>query len=310
MQTIIGTAFNAILLGLAMVALGAIFGRLHPTIDLFGQFLLPAIVGSAGLAVLAALTGRYATTALAAVALFANLVIAWPWITAPAPTEATGPRFKLLLLNVYYNNPRLEVAAQLIRDTSPDIVVLLEMIPRLRPGFDAIAAAYPHRVECWQLKQCDALILSRYPLQDIRDTLPSPQYRRPMGAVRVSHANREFTLFATHLSLPPLLEGRSRQPNEIKEITLAVNSVPGARLIVGDFNASTWGAIVTHVREKASLTALTGPGGTWPTFLPLHMGIPIDHVLTSDELVAHKRELVTIAGTDHRAVLAEIAFKN
>lgn len=310
MQTMIGTAFNTILLGLAMVALGAVFGRLHPFIDLFGQFLLPAIVGSAVLAILAALMGRYATAALAGVALLANLVIAWPWITAPAATEMNGPRFKLLLLNIYYNNPRLELATQLIRDTNPDVVVLLEMIPRLRPAFDEIATTYPHRVECWQETQYDALILSRHPLQDIRDTLPPPQYRRPMGAVRVSLADREFTLFPTHLSLPPLLEGRSRQPNEIKEIALAVNSVRGARLLVGDFNASTWGAIVTRVREEASLTALTGPGGTWPTFLPLHMGIPIDHVLTSSELVARTRNLVTVAGTDHRAVLAEIAFKN
>lgn len=310
MQTIIGTAFNAILLGLAMVAMGAVFGRLHPIIDLFGQFLLPAIVGSAALAILAALTGRYATAALAAVALFANLVIAWPWVTAPAATEANGPRFKLLLLNVYYNNPRLEVAAQLIRDTNPDVVVLLEMIPRLRPGFDAIAAAYPHRLECWQGPRCDALILSRFPLTDISASLPPAKTRRSLASAAIEIEGKSLTLFAAHLILPFPFTAFDIQPAQADDVAAAVASTSGARLLIGDFNAATWSASVTKQRERAGLTALTGPGGTWPTFLPLHMGIPIDHVLTSNELVAHKREVITIAGTDHRAVLAEVAFKN
>lgn len=310
MHALISTFFNTVLLGLLLVAGGAVFGRVHPLIDIFGQFVLPAIVAAAALAILTALTGRYLTAALAAAALLANLAIAWPWVSAPVQPDATGPRFKLLLFNVYYNNPRLDLAAKLIRDTNADVVVLLEMIPRVRPAFDEIAASYPYRVECWQQKACDALILSRFPLQDIRDSLPPPLYRRPTAAVRLTVDERALTLFAAHLSLPPLLEGKSRQPNETKEIASAMNSVPGPRLLVGDFNASTWGAIVGHARTSASLTALTGPGGSWPTFLPMHMGIPIDHVLASSDLVPLSRQLVTVSGSDHRAVLAEIAFKN
>jgi endonuclease/exonuclease/phosphatase (EEP) superfamily protein YafD len=39
------------------------------------------------------------------------------------------------------------------------------------------------------------------------------------------------------------------------------------------------------------------------------MGIPIDHVLATQELALISRKLLTISGSDHRAVVAEIAFK-
>jgi endonuclease/exonuclease/phosphatase (EEP) superfamily protein YafD len=309
MHTLISTAFNAALLGLFLVAFGAVFGRVHPLIDLFGQFVLPAIVGAAALAVLTALTGRYMTMTLAVAALLANLAVASPWITSPTPVETSGPRFKLLMLNVYYNNPRLDLAEQLIRSTNADVVVLLEMIPRLRPAFDKIAAAYPHRLECWQGPRCDALILSRFPLTDISSKLPPAKTRRSLASATVEIEGRSLTLFAAHLILPFPFTRFATQPAQADDLAASVASVSGPRLLVGDFNAATWSASVAKQRDSG-LTALTGPGGSWPTFLPKHLGIPIDHVLTSSDLAPRSRKFINVAGSDHRAVLAEIAFKN
>lgn len=77
----------------------------------------------------------------------------------------------------------------------------------------------------------------------------------------------------------------------------------------GDFNAATWGATMSALRERTGMEILTGVGGTWPTFLPRHLGIPIDHVMASDDLVMRTREVINVPGSDHRAVVTEIAFK-
>jgi hypothetical protein len=42
MKLFIGAFFNAGLLGLALVVLGVLIGKLHPVIDLFAHFSLPA----------------------------------------------------------------------------------------------------------------------------------------------------------------------------------------------------------------------------------------------------------------------------
>jgi endonuclease/exonuclease/phosphatase (EEP) superfamily protein YafD len=311
MHTLISAFCNAVLIGIFLVAFGAAFGRIHPTIDLVGQFVLAAMVGAVLIALLALLTARYTTAIVAVAALLTNLLIVWPFIHAPTATAQSGDtRVKVLLFNVYYYNTRLDEAAKAVRELNPDIVVLLEVIPQIRPRLDAFVDQYPHRVESWQKRPADALILSRYPLEDIAASLPAPKHRRPMGAARVTIGERTLTLFAAHLSLPPLLQGRNSQLPEMQEIAETVNAVSGPRLLVGDFNASTWGAVITSARNYAALEVLPGPSGTWPSFLPRDMGIPIDHMLASQDVTFLSRQVITMPGSDHRAVLAEIAIKN
>jgi endonuclease/exonuclease/phosphatase (EEP) superfamily protein YafD len=310
MHTLISAFCNAVLIGLFIVAFGATFGRLNPLIDLFGQFVLPALVGAVVIALIALMTARYGTALVAVAALLVNMLIAWPWIQNPTPAEAHGPTVKVLLFNIYYYNRRLDEAAKVVRELNPDIVILHEVIPRVRPDLDAMVDAFPYRVESWLERPADALILSRFPLEDLAAELPVPKHRRPLGAAKVTIGERTLTLFAAHLSLPPLLEGKGSQMGEMHEIAETINTRTGPRLLVGDFNASTWGAVITHARTFAALEVLTGPSGSWPTFLPRDLGIPIDHMLASQEITFVSRKLITIPGSDHRAVLAEIKFKN
>ena len=310
MNAILSTTFYAALAGLFLSAVAALFGRTHPLLDAFGQFLLPAIVGAASLALLAFLTARYTTGALAVAALLLNLAVAWPWLQSPPTVEANGPRFKLLLFNVFYHNPRLDLVAPLVRKTNADVVVLLEVTPRIRSQLGALEAAYPYRIECWRQPRCDALILSRFPLTDNIAALPAAHTNRSLGSVAVDVNGRQLNLFAAHLTLPFPFNRYGMQPEQAAEVADAVKAATGARLLVGDFNAAGWGAAMRNIGDAAGLTALTGPGGSWPSFLPRQLGIPIDHVLASPELALVSRELIAVKGSDHRAVLAEIAFRD
>jgi endonuclease/exonuclease/phosphatase (EEP) superfamily protein YafD len=228
-----------------------------------------------------------------------------------AAVQADGTRFKVLSFNVFVYNPRFDLVARLVREANADIVVLYEIVPRVRRELDALASEFPHRLECWQEKQCDILILSRLPLQDLRPSWPPPKLRRPLAGARVTIGQRTLTLFAAHLSLPyPLERRRTAQMDEAREVAEVVNNVAGPRLLVGDFNASPWSTSVGLIRTFAALDVLTGPGGTWPSFLPKHVAIPIDHVLASRDVALLSRRLITVFGSDHRAVLAEIAFRD
>lgn len=309
MQTLISAFLYASLAALICVVFAVAFPRLHPLVDLFAQFLLAAIVGAALIAVFAALIGRPVIAAAAGVVLLAALALGWPWLQAPSAGAADGPRFTLMTFNVYYYNRSLDRAVALIRAKRPDILVLLEVIPEVRPGLSALETDYPYRVECWRERPCDALIFSRFPLTDISVELPEPTFRRPLGAVRTEIEGRPLTVFAAHLSLPYPLDPRARQPGEIEAISTAIASIQGPRVMSGDFNAATWGATMSALRERTGMEILTGVGGTWPTFLPRHLGIPIDHVMASDDLVMRTREVINVPGSDHRAVVTEIAFK-
>lgn len=309
MNLFIGAFFNAAILGLAAVIIGVLAGKLHPLLDLFAHFLLPAIIAALVMALLAALAGRTTTMLIFVGFVIALTALAWPWVQQPAKVPATGPRFTLMAFNVYYHNGQLERVAGLVRETRPDIVVLLEVEAHVRPQLDTVATQYPYRVECWQETWCDALVLSRLPLTDIRSTLPAPKFRRPMGAVEVTIEDRKLTLFPAHLSLPYPLNGRDAQTGEIDEVIKTIAGIAGPRILTGDFNASPWATTMGKPQTQLNMTLLTGGDGSWPTFLPRAMGIPIDHVLATQELALLSRKLFTVSGSDHRAVLAEIAFK-
>jgi endonuclease/exonuclease/phosphatase (EEP) superfamily protein YafD len=309
MNLVTGTFFNAAILGIATVILGTLLGRFHPLLDLFAHFLLPATVSALVMALLAVLAGRTPTMLIFVGLALLMTALLWPWTRQPASVPATGPRFTLMTFNVYYNNPRLERVAELIRETKPDIVVLLEVVPRVRPALDAVADQYPYRVESWQHQWGDALVLSRFPLTDVQTSLPEAKFRRPMGAVEVAIEGRKLTLLPTHLSLPYPLNGREMQTGEIKEVVTTVAGINGPRILLGDFNASPWATTMALPQTELSMTLLTGGDGSWPTFLPRAMGIPIDHILATPEFALKSRKLFTVSGSDHRAVLAEVAFK-
>ncbi len=255
------------------------------------------------MALLAAFAGRTTAMLIFMVLAAAAIALVWPWVQQPSAAAATGPRFTLMTFNVYYNNPQLDRIADFVRETKPDIVVLLEVKPFVRRSLDAVVDQYPYRVECGQEKWCDALVLSRFPLTDIRANLPESKFRRPMGAVEVTIGGRK------HLSLPYPIDRCCVQTAEIEEVVETIATVSGPRILAGDFNASAWAATMSRPREQLNMTLLTGGDGTWPTFLPRAMSIPIDHVLATQELSLLSRRLVTVSGSDHRAVLAGIAFK-
>ncbi|MCE9522114.1 MAG: endonuclease/exonuclease/phosphatase family protein [Alphaproteobacteria bacterium] len=309
MNAVLNLAFNAVLAGLFLVPLGALFGRANPLIDSFGPFLLPAIVGAAALALLALLAARYAVGLLAIVALLANLAMVWPWIQDQPAAQTNGPRFKVLLFNVYYHNPRLELVAPLARNSDADIVVLLEVVPHVLAKLDAVKADYPYQIEFWDSVRSDALILSRFPLTDTVASLPPARTPRSLASATVDIKGRTLTLFAAHFTLPFPFRNYADQPAQAEDLAAAITASAGPRLLVGDFNAAAWGATMAHIRATSGMRLLTGSGGSWPSFLPRQMGIPIDHVLASPELTLLSRELIDVSGSDHRAVLAEIAFE-
>src|SRR5262249_7257153 len=108
MDSLLSALLLAVLAGTFAVGGCALLARFHPLIDLMGQFLLPAMIAAAAVLLVALLAGRYGVALASIAALLFNFALASPWLKNPARIEARGPRIQLLLLNVFYRNPRLD----------------------------------------------------------------------------------------------------------------------------------------------------------------------------------------------------------
>lgn len=85
----------------------------------------------------------------------------------------------------------------------------------------------------------------------------------------------------------------------------------GNLILAGDFNAAPWHGVLsdTGACQSALAAADSGSVGTWPTYLPKILGIPIDHIMVSKTRWGTvSSTLTTVPGSDHRALLAKLRY--
>lgn len=289
------------------VLIGVAGGSLHWTFDFAAQFLLPSIFVAAG-AGLAALLFRWPRLALAgAIVSVAAYATAAPWTSQPTAVAKDATRFSVLLFNIFHGNGQLPAVREMIERTNPDMVVLVEMTGRIRNKIPELIAKYPYRLDCTGTARCDIMVLSRARLapREVKET--SDPQRSPLLVADTEIAGCKLTLFATHMTRPFPKRPFWAQRSQAEEIGSDVAAASGAKLVLGDFNGAPWGYVVQTIAKRGGVSVLTGGGGTWPSFLPAEVRIPIDNMLVGPGLSFVSRSVLPQIGSDHAPVLAEIA---
>jgi len=297
------SAYLLVLAACALPILGVWFGDLHWSLDLASQFLLPVVIVSCIVAILAGLT-RHSLIGVGAllIAIVASSV-AGPWMTVPKSAPANAPVFSVLFLNVWIRNQHLDQVAKLIRDRNADIVVLVEASPRLRDAIKDVAQNYPYHADCADNARCGTIILSRARLLP----LDTGNVDVSTLSVQANLAGCQLPVTAVHLTRPFPFDSPVVQTRQAQIVLAMVSAWPGAQLVVGDFNAAPWGQVMKTMQFGGRLGLLTGSGGTWPSVLPKQMRIPIDHMMAGRGLSFVSRELPGSVGSDHAPVFARVA---
>lgn len=293
--------------GTLAVLIGVAGGSLHWAFDLAGQFLLPSMV-AAGAAALVAVLCRWPGLAVAATGVaLAAYVTAMPFTATPQPIAADAPRFKVLLFNIWAQNRRLPQVRDMVERLNPDIVVFVETTQRSRDKLQALSSLYPYRFDCAGSGGCDITIFARSRLTAPAVKATSDPEESPVVNVETEIAGCRMKLFATHLTRPFPHRPFWAQRAQAEEVGNDVAAWPGAKLLLGDFNAAPWGYVVRTIAARGHVAVLTGAGGTWPSVFPPQMRIPIDHMMVGPGLSFVSRQVLPRIGSDHLPVLAEIA---
>ncbi len=91
-----------------------------------------------------------------------------------------------------------------------------------------------------------------------------------------------------------------------------VTTAKRAAMVLGDLNTSPWSPSFRDLLKMGRLKDTrvgVGNQASWPAHFGM-FGIPIDHFLINDQLVAHRRHIVrTFRGSDHSAIAIEIAIR-
>lgn len=296
-------------LGLAVATALARFGESHWVFDLLSHFPLHVAVVALALACVAATRGAILPMLLAAAVAVGNGAV----LRSPPKEEGVtgGSSLRVSMANLSLTNRNGYLPDALVVGRDPDVLGFAEVSARWAADLDAALPGHPHRLVASREHHFGIALYSRLPLESAEVRLLGGDPHHPALVARVRVAGRSVRLLVAHPH-PPLsatVTGlRDRQLAELSRIRLEES---GPFVLLGDLNVTPWSHAFTRLLVSADLRdsrAGHGLQATWPAvFGPL--GLPLDHVLTSPELVATRRGVSAGVGSDHRPVFAELRFR-
>lgn len=278
-----------------VVVLAGFLGHLHPALDTAAAFRVQAAIGFVALFLFTVAFSALVARSLALVGAFLALAGIGPSLR-PGPPVAVSD-MTVYSHNLRFDNPIPQRVVAEIESSSADIVLLQEVseanlaIPRsLRARTEVIC----------EFSGIGAVaILSRFPM------IGEPGCGPGEGAAwaRLRTPDGPVTAVSIHLPWPYPY----RQAEQAREVAGLLSDLPEPIVIAGDFNNAPWSEAVDVIRAATGTRTTSGLRLTFqrPSFWP---GLPLDHVLLSEDLVGETRG-AGLLGSDHIALLTEVRFR-
>ena len=280
-------------------------------LDLAAHCALPCALALAGAALVLLLVLRMKSALLfAAIAVVPGARL-WPLYAPRDHAAATGaPLLRAAIVNAFANNPTPERVRAWLVETDADVFAVLEYTPAHQRALASLRARWPHLVEHAIASPFGIALFSKHPLRDVSlEPLGASSHQAIFATIDLDgHA---IALAAVHPPPPMSRDYATMRDLALEQLGTRMQRLNGARIVLGDLNATRWTQQLTRACDAAGLRdSAEGHGyqGSWPVALPRWLRIPIDHVLVSLDLVVTRRELGPDVGSDHLPVVAEISI--
>lgn len=306
-------------LGILTAMAGALtfgyLGRLHGAFDSFAHFRIHIAAAMVVFALLLVLLRFRIEAGFAAAfgALAIVQTVGLPFNGGANPVSAAsiqphGAVYRLMQLNLRYDNPTPQAVLSLIGRVRPDVVTLDEVSREWVPWLERLEATYPYQIVCPPPARIGgSAVISRRPFA--KGTEAYCGDRGAFAHATLDLGGRAVEFVALHLGWPWPFE----QPWQLPRLTPLLAQVADTAVIAGDFNAVPWSATVRRVAQDADARILRGIGPTWlarpaPDWLRRHAGLPIDNVLVKGAVLPLSLGTIEPAGSDHLPVLLEFTL--
>lgn len=263
--------------------------------------------------------------------LLLQLVVVAPRITATGENTATGETQALqaagasgspgavrtvtvMALNVGSRGVDAEALLSLARARNIDVLALPELAPLGLEALEAagLAAHFPYRAVDVDWVGVGSAIFSRFPL-DSSARVPESSFHQSRAEAAIPGASGGIHLTAVHVASPrpghtPFWRQELRQLGDLQR------ALPGSppAILLGDFNAShdhrEFRDLLATGFKDAAQAAGKGMAPTWPSGSGIPGFVTLDHVLVTPDIEVIAFATITVPGTDHSAVVAELTL--
>ena len=294
----------ALILGLSGLMLGRL-GILWIRFDVFSQFSMQFYFLT-GAAIIGLIMPRFKSLCAAVLfVMFIALYGLWPFMAtggAEASPAAGEKRLSVAQFNIHGADADAAAVVAAVRSLDPDVMTLVEIDVRNRPILEALKAQWPYQSNCWSIGVCDAAIISKFPLSEMKGQgeWAGPSY----VMARLGDDFGNLTVVGVHTTRFPHAKAQFTQ---VQELAKLLGQTRGKMLVMGDFNATPFSR-VTQLLESTLGLSLRTSMPSWPADRLLPQ-IAIDHIFTSSGVRPLSGERAGLAGgSDHLPIGMTIAI--
>jgi endonuclease/exonuclease/phosphatase (EEP) superfamily protein YafD len=310
-----GLLLGAILLvalGVTAASLVSRLGGWFWPLDLLAHYQLQYAVLILVTVVVAAAARSAAVAGGLALLLALHLVPVAPLLLPGGGPDGTGSELRLVQINVLFDNERVDETVEWLSAQDADLIVAQETT---EPWAIVLEAG----LDGWRLLPTDTVRSDSFGMMvfardglDVESSEVHTVDDLPAIAVELRTADGPPTMvYAVH-TLPPTSGRAVRVADEqLARAAAVLNEHDGPRIVIGDLNATRWGAAYRRLRSQIDLRdSADGQGlrGTWPSPLWFTGMIGIDHVLVSPDIRVEDRRVGPHLGSDHRAVVVDLTI--
>lgn len=232
---------------------------------------------------------------------------------APQPVAASAPQLRIMSFNVLgMNRAHAEVLAE-IRQHNPDVLIIVEYTLHWEQALAPLKSEYPHQIEQPRWHGFGIAIFSKLPLNDagIVESMPLAN-DLPVVTATVDFAGKPLQVFGVHLINPIGEARRELRGEQFAALAKHLGGGSAERILLGDFNCADWSSEFRGFLRATGLRDSRQGFGVLPSWSPQGLeilSIPIDHALVSQGLVVLRRATGNKAGSDHRPVIVDLAWR-
>jgi endonuclease/exonuclease/phosphatase (EEP) superfamily protein YafD len=228
-------------------------------------------------------------------------------------TRPHGPdNIKILIANVYQHNQRAADYLQLMKQSGPDVVLLVETNTWWQQQLDAISDKYPHQIKVPPDNTYGMLLYSRLPLTEgavaflVEKDIPS------IETMVTLESGQQVKLFCLHPT-PPVPQENPRSTERDKEILLVGKKAKQLKcpvIVIGDLNDVAWSYTTKLFGKISGLLDPRRGRGFYNSFHAKYffLRFPLDHVFCSTDFTLSDLRRLPACGSDHYPMFVNLQY--
>jgi endonuclease/exonuclease/phosphatase (EEP) superfamily protein YafD len=226
-------------------------------------------------------------------------------------TEASNQRIALLTSNVLLTNRGANRFLEIIHETSPDIVLAVEVdewwTERLWAG---VKAGYPHKISHPLSNGYGLALFSRLELIQpqvrflLDDAIPSIRTDVKLRSGEV------ITLYGVHPRPPAVRQNSTERDVELLLVAQEIKDRGSPAIVLGDLNDVAWSPTTLRFMEAGDLVDPRRGRGFYNTYPASWPGLryPLDYVFCTRQFRICSMKVLPTFGSDHLPLVAELVL--